>query len=90
MNDNASGGIQMAKTITLRVDDETYELIKKAATGERRSISNFIEYATISFLTDGSFVTPGEMDEILDNERLLKNLKRGDADIAKGGYSVVE
>jgi len=35
----------MAKTITIRIDDDTYELFKSAAEGERRSISNFIVYS---------------------------------------------
>ena len=80
----------MAKTITLRVDDETYELIKKAASGERRSIANFIEYATIAFLTEESFVSDDEMAEILENEELLKDLKQGQRDIASGAVHVVE
>ena len=80
----------MAKTITLRVDEETYQLIKKAATGERRSIANFIEYATIAFLTEESIVSDDEMDGILKNERLLKSLRDGEHDIANGDYKVVE
>lgn len=80
----------MAKTITLRVDDDTYELIKKAAAGERRSISNFIEYATVGFLTEESFVTNDEMGEILKNEQLLKNLRQGAADISSGDFEVVD
>ena len=80
----------MAKTITLRVDDDTYELIKKAAAGERRSISNFIEYATVAFLTEESFVTNDEMGEILKNEQLLKNLRQGAADISSGDFEVVD
>ena len=80
----------MAKTITLRVDDQTYELIKKAAAGERRSIANFIEYATVAFLTEESFVTNDEMSEILKNEQLLKGLRQGAADITSGDFEVVD
>lgn len=79
----------MAKTITMRVDDDTYQLIKAAADGERRSISNFIEYATISFLTEESFVNDDEMDEILKDETLLKNLKQGRKEIKEGKYTIV-
>ena len=57
----------MAKTITLRLDEKTYELIRSAAAGERRSISNFIEYATVTYLSGEAFVADAEMDEILND-----------------------
>ena len=79
----------MAKTITMRVDDDTYNLIKTAADGDRRSISNFIEYATISFLTEESFVSDDEMDEIMNDENLLKSLKQGRKEVKEGKYRIV-
>jgi len=42
----------MTKTITLRLDDEIYRLLKTAAKGEMRTISNFLEYAAIKYLTE--------------------------------------
>ena len=80
----------MAKTITLRIDDETYELIRKAASGQKRSISNFIEYATIAYLAEDSFVSDEEMEEILQNEKLLKSFGQAQIDIEKQDYSIVE
>jgi hypothetical protein len=80
----------MSKTITMRVDDDTYSIIKKAADGDRRSISNFIEYATIAFLAEESFVSDNEMNEILRDENLLKNLKQGKKEIEEGKYRIVE
>jgi len=79
----------MAKTITMRVDDDTYNLIKTAADGDRRSISNFIEYATISFLTEESFVSDNEMDGIMNDENLLKSLKQGRKDVKEGKYRII-
>ncbi|MCK4541933.1 MAG: CopG family transcriptional regulator [Spirochaetales bacterium] len=79
----------MAKTVTLRIDDDTYDLIKLAATGERRSISNFIEYATMAFLAEESFVTDTEMDEILNDEKLLKGIVTGNEEIKAGKYRVI-
>ncbi len=79
----------MAKTITMRVDDDIYNLIKIAADGDRRSISNFIEYATIAFLTEESFVSDNEMDEIMNDENLLKSLKQGRKEIKEGKYRIV-
>ncbi len=80
----------MSKTVTLRIDDDTYNLIKLAATGERRSISNYIEYATMAYLAEESFVTDNEMDEIMNNEKLLKNLAQGNKEIEAGKYRIVE
>ena len=80
----------MAKTITIRIDDDTYNMIKTAAEGERRSISNFIEYATITYLTEESFVTDSEMNEILEDEKLLKALQNGKKEIEEGKYNIVE
>ena len=37
----------MSKTITLRIDDEVYKILKTAANGEKRTISNFIEFAAL-------------------------------------------
>ena len=80
----------MAKTITVRIDDDTYDLIKKAASGQKRSISNFIEYATMAYLTDDSFISDEEMEEILKNEKLLKSFNQAEKDINKNDYRIVE
>lgn len=80
----------MAKTITLRLDEKTYDLIRSAAAGERRSISNFIEYATITYLSGEAFVSDTEMDEILDDSELTADLKRGKADIGEERFTIVE
>jgi uncharacterized protein (DUF1778 family) len=79
----------MAKTITIRLDDDTYNMIKTAADGERRSISNFIEYATITYLTEESFVSESEMNDILSDEKLLKALQVGKKEIEEGNYNIV-
>lgn len=79
----------MSKTITMRIDDDTYKLIKNAATGERRSISNFIEYATMAYLAEESFVSDNEMNEILGDKELLLNLKNGNKEIESGEYTIV-
>jgi len=80
----------MAKTITIRIDDDTYNMIKTAAEGERRSISNFIEYATITYLTEESFVSEKEMQDILEDEEILKTLHKGRREIEEGKYNIVD
>ena len=76
----------MAKTITLRVEDNIYNTLKRAADGDRRSISNFIEFATINYILENSTVEDTEMNEILFFE---KDLKKGLDDIKKGRYKTI-
>jgi predicted transcriptional regulator len=40
----------MGKTVTLRLEDDMYNTLKRAADGDRRTISNFIVYATINYI----------------------------------------
>ena len=76
----------MAKTITLRVEDNVYNTLKRAADGDRRTISNFIEYASINYILNNNFVDDSEMTEILKNEN---DLKKGLSDIKKGRYKII-
>lgn len=78
----------MAKTITLRVADETYEKLLAAAKSERRSLSNMIETLALKKLDEEIFVDQIEMDEILANTELMKRLKRGtkQAKTRKGSF----
>jgi uncharacterized protein (DUF1778 family) len=80
----------MSKTVTMRLDDDTYNLIKNAALGERRSMSNFIEYATMAYLAEESFVSDNEMNEILEDKELLLNLKNASREIEQGKYRIIE
>jgi hypothetical protein len=78
------------KTVTMRVDESVYNMIRLAASGQKRNISNFIEYATLQYLTSSGYVDSEEMDEILADEELIKNLKSGQDDIKKGDYEIVQ
>jgi uncharacterized protein (DUF1778 family) len=80
----------MAKTITVRVDDSTYNKIKTAADSERRTISNFIEYATLSYVENSCFVADEEMKDILEDKDLINNLKQSLEDIKEGKYRIIE
>jgi len=64
----------MAKTITVRVDEATYNKIKTAADSERRTISNFIEYATLAYVDSSCFVADEEMKDIIEDKELLNNI----------------
>jgi uncharacterized protein (DUF1778 family) len=82
--------IAMAKTITVRVDDSTYNKIKTAADSERRTISNFIEYATLSYVENSCFIADEEMKDILEDKDLIDNLKQSLEDIKEGKYRIIE
>ena len=77
------------KTVTMRVDDSVYQIIKTAADGERRNISNFIEYATLQYLTSSQYVSDTEMNEILNDKELVKNLEIGLQEAKSGDYTIV-
>ena len=80
----------MAKTITLRVADETYEKLMAAAKVERRSLSNMLETLALKKLEEEIFVDRIEMDEILSNKELMKRLQRGSKQVKAGKGSFVE
>ena len=77
------------KTVTMRVDDSIYDMIKLAAEGQKRNLSNFIEFATMQYLTSSQFVENDEMNDILEDKDLVKNLMSGLEDFKKGDYTIV-
>ena len=76
----------MAKTITVRLEDNIYEMFKKAAEGDKRTISNYIEYATLNYTVSETVVDDIEMAEIIAFE---KDIKKGMSDIKAGRYKVI-
>lgn len=80
----------MSKTITLRVDDDFYEMIKTAAKGERRSISSLLEYSALFYISNSSYVSDSEMKEIMQDNELVQEIREGLKDIEKGDYEIVE
>ena len=79
----------MPKTVTLKIDDDKYNLIKLAASAEKRLIPDFIKYATMTYLSEKMFVTAKEMDEIMNNKKLLKRLLQANNEIKAGQYRIV-
>ena len=80
----------MSKTVTIRLDEDTYQMIRNAAEGHMRSISNFIEYATLSYLAEDAFVSDDEMSDILADTDLLATLRKARSDVASKQYKIVE
>ena len=79
----------MYKTITLRVHDDVYQMLKKAAQGSRRTISNFLEYAAISYLSQEAYVSEEEMKEITGDKDLIGELRQGEKEIRSRSYKIV-
>jgi len=77
------------KTLTMRVDDSIYQMIKAAADGQKRNISNFIEFATLQYLTSVQYVDNNEMNEILNDKELIHNLKDGLKNLKAEDYKIV-
>ena len=73
----------------MRVDDSIYEMIKLAADGQRRNLSNFIEFATMQYLTSSQFIDSDEMAEITNDKELVQNLMNGLNDFKNGDYTIV-
>ena len=78
------------KTITVRLENNIYNILKKAADGERRTISNFIENASLAYLTNEIYVSDYEMSEILKDSKLVTNIQKGLDEAKKRKYKVVE
>ena len=73
----------------MRVDDSVYDMIKLAAEGQKRNLSNFIEFATMQYLTSSQFVDSSEMKEITSDKELVENLMNGLEDFKNGDYKIV-
>lgn len=78
----------MSKTVTIRIDDNTYKQFKGHADAENRSLSNFIETATLKYIEETDFADEFETAEIMENESLKERLKKGhrDAEGRRGGF----
>jgi len=80
----------MSKTLTVRLEEETYRVFAEAARAENRSIANLIETAALAHLRSSQFVDDFEMAEILSNEGLVQRLRAGSADARAGRGRFVE
>ena len=75
-------------TITLRLPENRYRLFKKLAEEENRSLSNFIETATVRHIEESEYADSFEMEEIKNNHGLNDSLRKGHADarLKKGRF----
>ena len=54
-----------------------------------RNISNFIEFATMQYLTSSQYVDNSEMAEILSDTSLVETLKQGLEEIKNNEFTIV-
>ncbi len=80
----------MSKTVTIRLDEDVYQTIKSAAQAEKRTISNLITYAAVSYLESSSFVSDEEMREIAEDKDLIHRLQNALKDVEQGNTRPVE
>ena len=72
----------MPKTVTIRLDDISYDIIKQHAQADNRPLSNYIETATLKYIEEIDYVDEFEMENILSDENLIKSLNEGSTDAA--------
>jgi predicted CopG family antitoxin len=64
-------------TVTLRLPENHYRLFRKLAQEENRSLSNFIETATIRHIEETEYADPFEMAGIKKDAELNKSIMKG-------------
>lgn len=80
----------MAKTVTIRMDEKSYKLLKNAAIAQKRSISNFIEYAAVNYAIEDNFVSDYEMADITSDATLMTDLKKALSDVKRRRFTDVK
>ena len=71
----------MSKTVTLRLNEDTYLKFQKLAKQDNRPLSNFIETAALRFIDDSEYIDSFEMSEIEKNDDLNASINRGVEDM---------
>ncbi|MDM8565886.1 hypothetical protein QUF74_09560 [Candidatus Halobeggiatoa sp. HSG11] len=72
------------KTITIQLQNDKYQLFKKFADMDNRTISNFIETATTRYIEEIEYADEFEMQEIESNKSLKNSIIRGINDSKQG------
>lgn len=83
-------GMDMSKTVTLRLPDNVHKKLRTLADRDHRTLSNFIETATLRYVEQSQFVDDFEMDELQHNKDLNASIKRAQRDMKKQKGKFVE
>jgi len=82
--------MDMSKTVTLRLPDNVHKKLRTLADRDHRTLSNFIETATLRYVEQSQFVDDFEMDELQHNKDLNASIKRAQRDMKKQKGKFVE
>ncbi len=82
----------MSKTVTMRIDEQVLEKFSAYAKLENRSLSNFIETATLKYINEIEMADESETVKIYKNKKLHARLKKGsdDANNRRGRFVEVQ
>jgi predicted transcriptional regulator len=80
----------MSKTVTLRLNDDTYAKFRAFAESDNRSLSNFIETSALRYISESEYIDEFEMTEINHNKELQASFKRALDDAKNRKGSVVK
>jgi hypothetical protein len=73
----------MAKTVTLRVDDDTYRYFSRHASRDQRPLSTFIVINAKRHIEECDWAGDAEMAGLLRDAPLVRSLRKGSAEAAR-------
>ena len=78
----------MSRIVTIRLKNNIYEMFRKLAEDDNRTLSNFIETSVLRFIENSGYLDEYEMAEINTNKSLNQSIKRGlqDAKLKKSRF----
>lgn len=80
----------MSKTVTLRLNENIYELFRIMAESDNRTLSNFIETSALRYIEEHEYVDDFEMEEIRNNQQLNNSIKRALKDVKSKKGKLIE
>jgi len=80
----------MSKTVTLRLNENIYDLFRAMAESDNRTLSNFIETSALRYIEQHEYMDDYEMEEIRGNQKLNRSLKRAIKDMKSQKGNFVE
>ena len=73
----------MSKTVTIRLNDNEYNMISRCAKLQHRPISNFITSTVVKDIEESYYVDSIESAQINNDQELLSKLSKGHKDARK-------